>query len=108
MNPIRYAIRPCPECNGHLRVRCPECGAEQDCDVCEGTGYDPECIDVERWKAACEAFQRQHRATCAWIVGGQIVGRMTLDGRQTLDARLFMFGVTTRRQPRQNQLELLT
>lgn len=42
----------CPECDGDGEYPCETCGCVNECDYCEGTGYDPEKVDVDAYKAA--------------------------------------------------------
>lgn len=71
----------CPECDGDGEYDCPECGAECVCDHCDGTGWDPDKVDVPAFAKAEEAlFQIMRDAKCAaltseWIVDGKRLGR---------------------------------
>lgn len=59
----------CPECEGAGEYDCSECGiGEIDCDHCEGTGWDPEQVDVAAFQAAVEVMHQKARdADCAFL-----------------------------------------
>jgi len=62
----------CPECDGEREVICTECGTEVECDRCDGTGWDPEQVDIAGFKAACESLNEKMLAhgswgSCEWI-----------------------------------------
>ena len=38
----------CQECDGDGEVECCECGQETTCDACDGTGFDPHEIDLDK------------------------------------------------------------
>ena len=60
----------CPECDGEGETCCPTCGCEEIvCDRCEGTGWDPEQIDVSAFKAAVEKIQAELKASDSGVLG---------------------------------------
>lgn len=69
----------CHECSGEGSVDCCSCEQEVECDHCEGTGLDPDVIDLDLWRAAEEKLKTNERgafvSTWAWIEGGEWVGR---------------------------------
>lgn len=75
----------CPECDGDGTVwdtcECCDHEEEHDCELCKRTGFDPDKVDVDAYKAAHDAVSEQVRqagggsVSCAWIVDGVHVGR---------------------------------
>ena len=51
----------CPECAGEGKVDCSECGSEIECDCCEGTGWDPDQVDIAAFRVAVEALHQKAR-----------------------------------------------
>jgi hypothetical protein len=70
----------CPDCDGGEAV-CECCGTDCECPECEGTGWNPELVDVPAFKAAAEALNERARAagSCAlsweWVENGKRLGR---------------------------------
>lgn len=64
----------CPECDGEKEVACPECGAEHECDNCDGSGWDPEQVDVPAFLAALESMHKKARDD-----GSQILSHEGID-----------------------------
>lgn len=69
---------PCPECDGEGELVCRCCGSEIDCESCDGTGFDPDLIDIRAWVAAERAFPSP---SWDWERDGKTVGRQGPDGR---------------------------
>jgi len=67
----------CPECDGNCRRECSECGVEEECPHCDGTGWDPRQVDIEAFKAAATALQKRSGLTWEWIEDKR---RLGLDG----------------------------
>lgn len=71
----------CPACNGDGDVECQCCGCETECDECDGTGWDPEKIDIEAFKKAETALNKRvfgsgaMAGTYEWIENGVRLGR---------------------------------
>jgi hypothetical protein len=61
---------PCPECDGTGETECACCGSEAECLGCDGTGLDPDRIDLGAWGAAVARFRRQP-GTTRWFAEGQ-------------------------------------
>ena len=71
----------CPYCEGEGDVECIECGTEHRCDQCDGTGWNPEMIDIAAFEEAHRALNEKMSAagcyglTWEWINKGQRLGR---------------------------------
>lgn len=72
----------CPECEGEGEAVCECCGSDLgDCQACQGTGWDPEYVDVAAFRKAGKALNtRMSNDGCfglsyEWIEGGQRLGR---------------------------------
>ena len=57
----------CPECDGETEVECLECGVEGECLNCKGTGWDPDQVDIDGFKAAENALEEKAGGTYEWI-----------------------------------------
>jgi hypothetical protein len=88
----------CPDCGGSGVAECRECGRDVDCDVCDGSGLDPDKIDLAAWLAADDAFIRRHGTSWAWIVRGEWLGRMSPSG-EALSYRRFALDESLRLPP---------
>lgn len=53
----------CPFCKGSGSVacqcNCPHCDNEEDCEDCDGTGFNPLLVDLEAWAVAANEFRAQ-------------------------------------------------
>ena len=49
----------CPECDGDGECECSCCGAELECDHCNGTGWDPEQVDIDGFARAVDALEQK-------------------------------------------------
>ena len=58
----------CPECDGGKEISCCECGAIVDCDYCDGTGWDPEQVDIPAFQAAEKAIYVKIREAGGWVL----------------------------------------
>lgn len=71
----------CEGCNGTGSIactcNCPHCDNDEDCDECDGTGFNPELVDLDAWTAAVAEF-RSHGA--AWPYREGIIGEGKLIG----------------------------
>ena len=65
----------CQKCRGHAEVECGECGSTIDCDHCNGTGYDSEKVDVERWAVDVHQLTMETGSSRGVVVDGSIVGQ---------------------------------
>ena len=71
----------CPECDGSGEIECVACGADCECDHCEGTGWDSDQVDVRAFLAAERALHQTMREaglsilTHEWIDDGTRLGR---------------------------------
>ena len=58
----------CPECDGEGEAECYNCGSECECDYCDGTGWDPEQVDVAAFAEAEKALnQKMREAGCTCL-----------------------------------------
>jgi len=68
----------CPECDGDKLVECcGECGAEVACDYCDGTGWDPDQVDVAAFRAAEDALNQKMRDAGCCISTHEGIDRKT-------------------------------
>lgn len=55
----------CGYCNGTGQIactcNCPHCDNEEDCDCCEGTGFDEDVVDLDAWTEAVAKFRSEVR-----------------------------------------------
>lgn len=83
----------CPECQGRGEVECDCCGSDINCCHCDGTGLNPELIDIGAWIDAKNAHHRQPgtpgRGTFDLIENGCTTGRT--DGVTSVRFEQFCF-----------------
>ena len=65
----------CDECDGEGDTKCPTCGQESSCDVCDGYGLDSDKIDVKAFEKAKRQFYIEHGNTVKdWKIENVVVG----------------------------------
>lgn len=82
-----WKVPACNKCRGHGDVDCCECGSRIDCDNCNGTGYDPHKIDVDRWAAESLKLTLETGKSSGIVEDGSIVGQT--NGNRSLFVRDF-------------------
>ena len=68
----------CPECDGDGEYECPTCGqGEIECDYCEGTGWDPEQVDVAAFQAAVVVMHNKALAAGSTVLSCEGIDQTT-------------------------------
>ena len=79
----------CLECRGRCEVECECCGSIVDCDECDGSGLNPEVIDIVAFRKAEADLLQRHGGTCALIQNGVEIGRRSFSESKPIEALLF-------------------